>query len=344
MRIAILAPIWERVPPPAYGGIERVVYLLTEGLVAAGHDVTLFATGDSTTSARLEATEAGPLREMCLPWHDCQPREIAHVLACFRRAEDFDLIHNHAGYLGLLGMALGHGTVLTTLHGPFDGHNQGLFAACRHQPFVSISDAQRRGGPPLNYLGTVYNGIDTSAYALAPKQDYLLNLGRVSPEKGTDVAIEIALKSGLPLIIAGKVDAVDRDYYEERVKPHVDGQRVRFIGEVGGQAKADLLAGALALLHPVRWPEPFGLVMVEAMAAGTPVIAAPLGAIPEVVEPGVTGFIMEDVGSACGAIAPALALGPAAIRQRAIERFDASRMVKDYVAVYEELKRTAAVG
>ncbi|HEY9722528.1 MAG TPA: glycosyltransferase family 4 protein [Oscillatoriaceae cyanobacterium] len=337
MRIAILAPIWERVPPPAYGGIELVVSLLTEGLVEDGHDVTLFATGDSETGARLVHTEARSLRAQGFGWRHGMPHELVHVKACLDRASEFDVIHNHAGYVAA---AFGHlvdTPVLTTLHGPFERHNHALFEACRAMPFVSISDAQRVGGPALHYLATVYNGIDTALFGLQPKQGYMVHLGRISPEKGTHIAAEAAHRTGRTLVIAGKVDPVDGPYYEEAVKPLIDGDRVRYIGEVGGQPKADLLARADVLLHPVQWPEPFGLVMAEAMAAGTPVIAFSEGSIPEVVDDGLTGFVVSDLDGLCAALDKLPSLEPAAIRRHAVARFDARRMTRDYLAIYEQL-------
>jgi glycosyltransferase involved in cell wall biosynthesis len=337
----MLAPIWERVPPVAYGGIELVVSLLTEGLAQIGHDVTLFATGDSATAAHLFSIQDKPLRGSGLPWFHAYSREIMHVTACFDRAGEFDLIHNHAGYQPMVIASYVNTPVLTTLHGPFEDNNRPLFEYYKHLPYVSISDAQRQGGPALNYQGTVYNGIDTGLYALAgEKGGYLLNLGRISPEKGTHLAIEAARLTGIPLIIAGKVDPVDTDYYETLVKPHIDGTFIRYIGEVSGQPKADLLAQADVLLHPVQWPEPFGLVMAEAMAAGTPVVAYSYGSIPEVVEDGLTGYIVNSMAAMVAAIDSARSLDPARCRNRAIERFDAWRMVADYLAVYEAMLET----
>jgi glycosyltransferase involved in cell wall biosynthesis len=216
--------------------------------------------------------------------------------------------------------------------------NLPFFEQFHDLPYVSISHAQRQGAPAgMRFVDTVYNGIDTRAFQPARKGGYVLNLGRISPEKGTHVAIEVAKRAGWPLVIAAKVDPVDQAYFEERVKPHIDGDRVTYVGEVGGRRKADLLAGAEVLLHPVQWPEPFGLVMAEAMAAGTPVVATPLGSVPEVVEPGLTGYIASDVEGLAAAIALARGLDGAACRQRAVERFDAARMAEGYVRVYERL-------
>jgi glycosyltransferase involved in cell wall biosynthesis len=228
--------------------------------------------------------------------------------------------------------------VLTTLHGHLHDKNLPFFTHFRECPYVSISDAQRRPATaPLNFVATVYNGIDTQQYQPRPKGGYLLNLGRISPEKGTHLAIEVARRAGWPLVIAAKIDPYDRAYYEECVRPHIDGEQVVFVGEVGGQRKADLLAGAEALLHPVQWPEPFGLVMAEAMASGTPVLAMPLGSIPEVVEPGLTGYIATDVDGLAAAVEPARRLDGAVCRRRAVERFDAARMAEDYMRVYAQL-------
>lgn len=342
MRIAILAPIAERVPPPAYGGIELIVSLLADGLADRGHDVTLFATGDSLTRARLASVQPRPLRTLGLPWYHAMPRETLHVANCFEQAAAFDLIHNHVGPMGLSYASFVKTPVLTTLHGPFDEHNREFFEHYRQLPYVSISDAQRQGGPSLNFVRTVYNGVDTRLYHVGRKQGYLLHIGRLSPEKGTHIAVEVARRLGHPLILAGKVDPVDQAYYEAEVRPLIDGELVRFIGEVGGQPKADLLAGADALLHPVQWPEPFGLVMAEAMASGTPVIAFPLGSIPEVVEHGVTGYVVDSPAAMAAAVARAMELDPETCRRRAIERFDAGRMVAEYEEVYRTLRRPRA--
>lgn len=338
MDIAMLAPVWERVPPPAYGGIELVVSLLTEALVARGHRVTLFATGDSVTRAHLSAVQDKPLRQSGVAPADGAPFEIVHVDACFRRAHEFDLIHNHCSFQGVANARYVDTPVLTTLHGYFSELNRPFFAHFRDVPYVSISHAQRQGAPAgMRFVGTVYNGIDTRGFRPGPKGGYLLNLGRISPEKGTHVAIEVAKRAGWPLVIAAKIDPVDRAYYEAQVRPHLDGERVIYVGEVGGTRKAELLAGAEALLHPVQWPEPFGLVMAEAMASGTPVVGTPMGALPEVVEPGVTGFLAADVEGLVAAIALARDLDGDSCRRRAIERFDAGRMADDYVQVYEQL-------
>lgn len=337
MRIALLAPIWETVPPPAYGGIELVVSLLAEGLVALGHEVTLFASGDSVTRARLAAVQERALRHTGWPWFQCLPHEQLHIAHCYERAAEFDVIHNHLGTAGLPFARFVDVPTLTTLHGPFDDHNRDFFARYADLPYVSISDAQRAGGPALDYRATIHNGLDTARYHLGRKGGYLLHLGRVSHEKGTHVAIEVARRAGYPLIIAGKVDPVDQAYYAAEVLPHLDGEQIRFIGEVGGAAKYTLLAEAEALIHPVQWPEPFGLAMAEAMASGTPVLAFRLGSIPEVVEPGVTGFVADSVEEMVAAIPWARRLAPLACRRRAVARFGAGRMVRAYAEVFEEL-------
>lgn len=342
MRVALLAPIWERVPPPAYGGIEVVVSLLAEALVERGHEVTLFATGDAQTSARLSFTEAESLRHRDLPAYDSHPRELRHVIACCRRAAEFDVIHNHVGYLALCLAPFLPTPMVTTLHGPFTDHNMPLFNVLCDQSYVSISLAQQAMGPVnMSYAGNVYNGIDTKTYGCSPKAGYLLHLGRLSPEKGSHIAVQVARAAGIPLILAGKVDAVDRLYFEREVAPWIDGSQIRYIGEVGGQPKVDLLGGALALLHPVQWPEPFGLVLVEAMAAGTPVIAFPQGSIPEIVEPGLTGAIVKTADEMIAAIPVVARLSPAGCRRRAIERFDVATMTERYEKIYETLAAAA---
>jgi glycosyltransferase involved in cell wall biosynthesis len=231
--------------------------------------------------------------------------------------------------------------VLTTLHGPFDDHNREFFRQQRGLPFVSISHAQREACPDLRYVRTIYHGIETGRFQLARKQGYLLYLARLSPEKGTHLAVEVARRAGKPLIIAGKVDPVDRGYFETQVRPLIDGDQIRFIGEVGGQTKATVIAGADALLHPVQWPEPFGLALVEAMAAGTPVVAFPRGSIPELIEDGLTGFVVRSVDEMCAAVARAAALDPTRCRDEAVRRFDARRMVAEYVEAYEQVAGTS---
>lgn len=365
MRIALIAPIYEACPPPGYGGIELVVSLLAERLVALGHEVTLFATGDSRTSAELRWREPRALRNLHGPsLSDAEAAarqsadlaaEMLHVADALRAAGEFDVIHNHAGYPGIAMASLVDTPVVSTLHGPFTPDNRGFFRVMRRHPFVAISAAQRDSGADLglNFVDVVHNGIETAWFAHEPThreivpegwwKRFLLFLGRVSPEKGTHVAVAAAKRSGYPLIIAGKVDVVDRRYWNEQIRPHVDGQAVRYVGEVGGDRKLEVLHGALALLHPVQWPEPFGLVMAEAMACGTPVIAFPRGSVPEVVDDGVTGFIPADLDGMVRAIELAPGLDPGRIRAVCRARFDADQMTAGYLEVYRRVAAACRV-
>lgn len=337
MRIAILAPVWETVPPPGYGGIELVVSLLVGGLLEAGHEPVLFATGDSHSPAPLSWLVPRPLRKLGFSTDRILSEPIRHVTRAFRQADSFDVIHNHEGVFPLALTPFVKTPTVSTLHGPVDGENRKFYEAYRDRLFVSISEAQRKGCPSLHYAATVYNGIDTSLYAPGPRQGYLLFLGRISPEKGTHLAIQAAMEAGVPLVIAGKVDPYDRAYFERLVRPHLDGSSVRFIGEVGGVRKSRLLAGAMALVHPVQWPEPFGLVMPEALASGIPVIALNHGSIPEIVEHGKTGYVLDSPLQFAQAIRALDRIAPSICRAECVRRFHYSKMVEGYLAVYRGL-------
>jgi glycosyltransferase involved in cell wall biosynthesis len=342
MRIAQVSPLYESVPPRTYGGTERVVSYLTEELVGQGHQVTLFASGDSVTAAEL--VPAWPRALRLDP--ACVDQTAPHLLLLeevFRQAGRFDVIHFHVDYLHFPFSKRHPHPHLTTLHGRMDVPElPALYHAYPGMPVVSISDAQRQPLPWLNWLGTVRHGLPTDLHTFrAEPGDYLAFLGRVSPEKGLDRAIEIARRSGLPLKIAAKVDRGDRDYYEDVLKPLLDGPGVEFVGEVGGKDKDDFLGRAYALLFPINWPEPFGLVMIEAMACGTPVIAFPCGSVPEVMEDGVTGFVVRDADEAVAAVGRVAGLDRGRCRAVFEERFSAARMARDYLALYE---RVAASG
>src|SRR5579884_2749839 len=288
MRIAQVCPPWERVPPPGYGGIEAVVGALTEELVRRGHEVTLYASGDSRTSARLRWACPRPLRGACP--EDALPQRLAHLALPIEDADQFDVVHNHCAF-HLMAFARAIGTpMLTTTHGPMPAEARCIWDGYPGF-FNTISRAAKGGFPDRGYLGVVYNGIDVESYPYTEdKDDYLLFLGRISPEKGTHLAIQAAMAADKPLIIAGKIDRVDREYWETRVQPQIDGDRIRFVGEANGEQKRALYARARCLLHAITWSEPFGLVMAEAMACGTPVVGMRRGSVPEVVADGVTGF------------------------------------------------------
>ncbi len=337
MKIAQIAPLIEAIPPRLYGGTERVVSHLTEALVAMGHEVTLFASGDSRTSARLipcvpEALRLAPGVNDYLPYHVSMIEDVA------ARADEFEIFHFHLDFVHMPVFRTLADRTVTTLHGRLDLPDVAAFYRRHaHMPLVSISDAQRKPMPPVRWLGTVYHGLPENLYRPGPGGDYLAFLGRISPEKRPDRAIRIARAAGLPLKIAAKVDRVDRAYFESVVKPLLDTPMVEFIGEIGEAEKEDFLGGARALLFPIDWPEPFGLVMIEAMACGTPTVAYPCGAVPEVIEDGVTGFIVTDEGAAVHAVERTAALDRARIRARFEERFTARRMAADYIALYEQL-------
>ena len=339
MRIAQIAPLYERVPPLLYGGTERVVSYLTEELVARGHDVTLFASGDSITNARLVPCSERSLR---LDQQVIDP--LAHHFVMleevFARAHEFDILHFHIDYLhyplSLRQKSLRH---VTTVHGLLDLPDlQPLYKKFKTVPLVSISNAQREPIAWANWLGTVYHGLPLDLYAAGEQQgDYLVFLGRISAEKRVDRAIEIANRTGRTLKVAAKVDNADRKYFERCIRPLLDNPLVEWIGEVGEQNKQELLSNAYALLFPIDWPEPFGLVLIEAMACGTPAIAYRGGSVPELVEDGVTGFVVDDLDDAVVAVEKAGSIDRAACRSRFEERFSAPRMTADYLKVYETL-------
>ncbi len=341
MRIAQVAPLWESVPPKLYGGTERIVSYLTEALVAQGHEVTLFASGDSETRAQLEAVVPRALR-LAPGLHDATA---AHVLALeevLRQSDRFDIIHFHVDHLHLPVFSRLDIPFVSTLHGRLDLPELGpLYRRFPKAPLVSISNHQRLPLPDGDWVATVYNGIPADHYRFhAQGGDYLAFLGRMSPEKGPDQAIEIARRAGMPIKLAAKVDPVDQDYFDQRVRPLLDQPGVEFVGEIDDAEKNDFLGNARALLFPIAWPEPFGLVMIEAMACGTPVIAYPLGSVPEIVEDGVNGFIVEGVDQAVGAVARLDEIDRRRCRAVFENRFSARRMAEDYLAVYQKLAQT----
>jgi glycosyltransferase involved in cell wall biosynthesis len=344
MRIAQIAPLVESVPPKLYGGTERVVSYVTEELVRRDHDVTLFASGDSITDAELVAAAPTALR-LDPKVRDPLPYYAIMLDAVRRRASDFDILHFHIDILHFPLFRPIAASTLTTLHGRQDLPDlPPLYTAFAEMPLVSISHAQRAPLPPLNWVATVHHGLPRDLYAFGPDahDGYLAFLGRISPEKRPDRAIEIAIRAGLPLKIAAKVDAVDRDYFETHIRPLLAHPLIEFIGEISEREKSAFLGGARALLFPIDWPEPFGLVAIEAMACGTPVVAFRCGAAPEVIDPGLTGFVVDTIDDAVAAVARIGALDRARVRAAFERRFSVERMADDYLAAYANLRETPA--
>jgi glycosyltransferase involved in cell wall biosynthesis len=338
MRIAQIAPLTEAVPPTLYGGTERVISWLTEELVALGHDVTLFASGDSITTAKLEPIWPRALR-LDGTVRDPNALHMMMIEQVYQRSHEFDLMHFHLDYFPFSLMSRQSTPFVTTLHGRLDlPEHHPAFATFSSIPIVSISNAQRRPIPKANWAATVHHGLPADLLQPQPiRPSYLAFLGRISPEKGVDRAIRIAQRCGLPLKIAAKVDRADEDYFNEMIRPLLSTSGVEFIGEIGDERKSEFLSGAIALLTPIDWPEPFGLVMIEAMACGTPVIAFNRGSVSEIIEDGVTGFVVEDETSAAGAVREVASLSRNVIRRRFEERFTARRMAEEYIHLYRKL-------
>jgi glycosyltransferase involved in cell wall biosynthesis len=339
MRIAQVAPLWERVPPPAYGGIELVVSLLTDELIRRGHEVTLFASGDSISLAKLESVHPQALR-LDSTVKEYGIYEMLQLTQVYEQAHKFDIIHSHMGCAGLPYAQFVKTPTVHTLHGVFTSDNEKMYKRSRYQPFVSISDSQREPRLDLNVVSTVYNGINVDSYEFYPQPDepaYLAFLGRLSPEKGPHHAIEIAKRTGSRLKLAGKIDIVDQEFYEAEIKPHIDGDQIQYLGEANHVQKNILMGGAVATLFPITWREPFGLVMVESMAAGTPVIGLALGSAPEVIAHGKSGFLCNNVDECIAALAQVRSLDRAACRAHVRAHFSAQRMTDGYEAVYQQL-------
>ena len=338
MKIAQVAPLWESVPPKLYGGTERIVSYITEELVRMGHAVTLFASGDSDTAARLEAMCPHALRlntgifNRDAPMIMLQERSLA--------AEgDFDVIHSHLDFLGFPLARRNPRPVVTTLHGRLDlPELQPVFREYAEMPLVSISDAQRQPLPWANWQATVHHGLPAHLYTYhSQPQGYLAFLGRISPEKRPDHAIEVAKRTGLPLRIAAKVDPADLQYYWSEIESLLDHQLIEFIGEISDAEKDDFVGNALALVCPYDWPEPFGLVFIEALACGTPVLAYRRGSIPEIIEHGTTGFVSENLAEMVAAVERLGEIDRQRCRASFEQRFTADRMARDYVALYERI-------
>lgn len=340
MKIAQIAPLAESVPPQLYGGTERVVSNLTEELVRQGHKVTLFASGDSRTAAELVACcdmalRLNPKVKDHLPYH------VMMLDKVLRRADEFDVLHFHIDLLPFPAIRAIADRTVTTLHGRLDMPDLlPFYREFPEIPLVSISDHQRLPMPPVNWVGRVHHGIPPAMLAFNPRpaQPYLAFLGRISPEKRPDRAIEIAVRAGLPLKIAAKIDAVDRAYWEGTIAPLIARHdNVEYIGEIADAQKSAFLGNASALLFPIDWPEPFGLVMIEAMACGTPVVAFRSASVPEVIDDGLTGFIVRNIDEAVAAVARLDTLDRAAIRTTFERRFTVERMARDYLAIYRAL-------
>ena len=342
MKIAQVTPLYEAVPPRLYGGTERVVAHLTDALVELGHEVSLFASADAETKARLI-----PVRDQAIR---LDPASLKSDLAAHlsllsevrRRAADFDVIHFHTDMIHFPFFDRSAARTVTTLHGRLDLKDlAGVYQRWPQFPLVSISDDQRRPLPFANWAATVQHGMAAALYDFSPRsQGYLAFLGRISPEKRPDRAIAIAIATGRRLKIAAKVDAADRVYFEERIAPLMNHPLIEFVGEIGDAQKSAFLGGAEALLFPIDWPEPFGLVMIEAMACGTPVIAYACGSVPEVIEDGRTGFIVHDDAQAIAAVGRLASLDRPAVRRRFEERFSATAMATRYIDLYRQLAAT----
>jgi len=343
MKIAIAAPVEERVPPIKYGGTELVVYNLIERLVAMGHEVTLLANGESKTSAKLIPVFKRSLRSMS-EYHDTQIKEVYKFMSVGKvishlHRENFDIIHNHIGWRMILFEGGLDFPMVTTLHGPMDiPYQQVTFNEYKNSRYISISLAQRSPMPDLNYVSNVYNGIDVSKFKFFPNpQDYFVFLARMSPTKGPVQAIQIAKKAGVKLIMAAKVDATDEEYFKKEVEPLIDNEQIKFIGEVDHAEKVELLGNAKALIAPIQWEEPFGLFFIEAMICGTPVISMRRGSVPEIILDKKTGFICDSLDEAVEKIKDVGLINRRFCREHVKKNFSSEIMAQNYVAVYEKI-------
>jgi len=332
MKVAVLAPISWRVPPRHYGPWEQFVSLLTEGLVARGVEVTLFATADSITTAHLAAVvPTGYSEDSSL---DAKVWESLHIASLFERAAEFDLIHNSFDFLPLTFTRLVDTPIVTTIHGFASDSSLPVYVEYSDRCwYVAISEADRH--PALRYAATIHHGIDMRAFEVGPGGGDLTFFGRIHPDKGTATAIDVAGRAGSSLVIAGIVH--DQPYFEQSVAPHIDGEKVRFVGSVGPARRQQILGEARALLHLIDFEEPFGLSVVEAMACGTPVVAFPRGSMPEIVQPGVNGYLVEDVEEAVEAIGMLDLLDRGRVRDSVVDKFDVARMVDDYLRLYRRI-------
>lgn len=338
MRIAQVVPLQVAVPPHAYGGTERVVHNLTEALVKLGHDVTLFASGDSRTSARLVA---GVDRAIAFDRNvDAAAYHIAMLKDVYRQAHAFDVIHSHLDYLTFPFLGMTSTPTVLTLHGRLDASESvRVYRAYPGANYVSISKSQQRDVPDIHWVGTVLHGVDVEDFTFYPKPgDYLCFVGRIAPEKCPDRAIEIAIRSGIPIKIAAKVDPKDEDYFDAKVKHLLKHPLVDYVGQVDETAKRELMGKALALVLPIDWPEPFGMVFIEALACGTPVLTCPCGSVPELLRDGVTGYVRRSVKELAALVPELHTISRTGCRAYAKQRFDTRRMALDYINIYSQVQ------
>lgn len=343
LKIAQIAPLWERVPPPAYGGTELVVSYLTDALAARGHDVTLFASGDSVTEARLSSLLPQSLRAQPLPG-DYRIFEQMHLGMAYGRSAEFDIIHSHISFASHTLASLVATPTVHTLHKLAPDARQ-LYAQYRHHNYISISHSQQKIAPELNFIGNAYNGIDPKLHPFCEVPDnppYLAFLGRMSPEKGPHLAVQIARESGMKLKMAGKVDAPIQEFFDREVAPYIDGSQIEFLGELGLPDKCELLGKAAITLHPITYDEPFGLVLIESMCVGTPVLAIGLGAIPEIIVAGKNGFFCRDAAEIVAKIPVTLELDRAECRRYVEDNFSVEKMVNTYEKIYFNVVDTVA--
>ncbi|HEV8666715.1 MAG TPA: glycosyltransferase family 4 protein [Candidatus Paceibacterota bacterium] len=338
MKIAQVAPIVERVPPRTYGGTERVVHALTEELVKRGHEVTLFASGDSITSAKLESVYPRSLREAKLPdLYGANTWTMLNLGLAYELQDEFDIIHDHMMPLSLPTANIASVPVVGTMHGAFTATNRRLFQTLRNPHMVSISQAQVFSAPSINHAATIYNGLPMEHYPFSDTNDgYLLYVGRLSLEKGVHHAIEAAEQLDMPLILAAKLDPIDQAYFKAYIEPRLSS-RVQWIGEVNEEERNKLMSKAKCFLHPVTWREPFGLTLIEAAATGCPVVAFNRGSIPEIIKTGVTGYVVEDIDSMIDAVGNIDTINRAACREHALTNFSAKRMADKYEELYKKL-------
>ena len=355
MKIALLSPPWIAIPPVGYGGTERVVFQLAEGLVKKGHKVTLFATGDSQTSAKLAFCFKKALgNDWRIKQNPYLSLEHVYTFIKLAKKENFDIIHNHASYVPLFFLSLENFNFVTTLHGPLDQEIKKLkdkddilidakrrvLSLFKNTPFVSISNHQRKGMPELNYLATVYNGVEIEKFPLGEgRGNYLVWLGRITPKKGVDIAIKVALRLQMPLKISAFIDPVEKDYFENIITPLINQSKlIEFIGELKNEKeKAKFLGEALATLYPIRWHEPFGIVMIESMVCGTPVIAFNKGSVGEILEEGKTGYIVENEKEMIEKVKIIKQINREYCRQSAVSRFSVEKMIEGYCQVYQTI-------